>query len=710
MAPWVLAVIDDEQSVHDSTRLALQGLDFEGRGFELLSAYSAAEGRALLEASPDIACLLLDVVMENDQAGLDLADEIRGRMGNSAIRIILRTGQPGYAPPLEVLRRFDINDYREKTELTRTRLWAAVACALRGYKHIRALEQNQDGLEMIIRSSASLVRRRAVVEFSQGIVTCLASHLGIAPDGLICVQRKGDCKDAIVVGGAGRASELLGQSVGALPDEEMRASIKESFECKRDIVGPDSIAFSIDMTGWQGVIFLRGRTHLDDTQKRILRLFCHNTGLGLENAQLFAAITDLAYVDGVTGLSTRARLEHAILALAEAGQKPLVLVIDIDNFHFYNQCLGQAFGDSILIAFANRLRFIKGDDSRLGRLYSDVFCLVTPEPKVSQELIARLSEPLLVDGNPLRLSFTFGQARSSAEPGSVETDLIQKAEIALKAARARSRGSIVDFSEDLESVERSRSALPHELREALANGEGLSLAYQPQVDCRTGRVRSVEALMRWRSPLRGVVPPSAFIPAAEATGLIVDLGYLAMRMACREMKPFLDRGWIEHVAVNVSPLQLSEPGLLTRFSQIIEEEGLSEHQVEIEITESAALTDEGTVALLAEARRKGHKIALDDFGTGYSSLSMLRWIPLDLIKIDQSFVPADVGSAGDAISIVKLITGICRQMKFDSILEGVETAEQLAMAQDAGTDFIQGYLIAKPLPRAELATWLTERC
>lgn len=709
--PWVVAIIDDDKSVHDSTRLALHGLEFEGRGFHFLSAYSAVEGRVLLENTPDIACVLLDVVMENSQAGLDLADEIRGRMRNRAIRIILRTGQPGYAPPMEVLAHSDINDYREKTELTRSRLWASVVCALRGYRHIRALERNQEGLEMMIRSSSRLMQRRPVEELAQEVVTCLAAHLGVEPEGLVCVQHKSERRAATIVGGAGQYAELTGQRLDALRDDDLRASIGEVLKRKVDVIGDDSTAFSIDTPDWSGVIYLRGRIEPDDEQKRILSLFCRNVSLSFENIRLFDVIAGIAFTDSVTGLSSRARLDETVRPLVEAGKRPLALVIDIDHFHFYNQYFGRAFGDAILAGFADRLRGLCPNASRIGRLYGDIFCLILPEQEFSSEVIARLSGPLLINGNPMRLGFTFGQARYTHEHDDAggAGELIQKAEIALKVAKARCRGTVVQFSDDLERAEQDRVALANELREALVEERGISLVYQPQVDCRSNRIRSVEALMRWNSPQRGIVPPSLFIPAAEATGLIVELGFLALRRACREMKPFLDKGWINHIAVNVSALQLREPGLLTNFGQIIREEGLDESQIEIEITESAALTEENTIALFTEARNKGHKIALDDFGTGYSSLSILRWLPLDLVKIDQSFLPRDTGSRNSSRSIIPLITEICRQLGFESILEGVETPAQLAMAQEAGTDFVQGYLIARPLPPDQLAVWLRER-
>jgi len=707
--PWLIAIIDDEPSVHDVTIFALQGLDFAGRGFRFLSAYSAAEGRALLADNPDIACVLLDVVMETSSAGLDLVATIRQEMENTTLRIILRTGQPGASPQVEVLKRFDINDYREKTELTQTRLWSTIACALRGYQQIVALERSRDGLEMIIRTSAWLMQRHAVMDFSEGVVNCLTAHLGISAEGLLCVGRKEDHGAILVLGGAGAYAKYMGVMSEELPDPTINRAVHDVLNRKEDIIGPDFLALSVESAAWNGVIYVKGRAQVDKNQTRMLRLFCNNVALGLENVKLFEIMANLAFTDGLTGLSSRVKLVQTIAAEVERGAPPMVLVADIDDFHTYNLDLGHRFSEAVLKAFAERLRLVIGNVAQVGRLYSDVFCIVlTDRDLPAQEVMARLREPLLINGDKVRLGVTFGL--TGGVTSDLSADLLQQAEVAMKLAKASRRGSFAHFTKTIESPERGRAVLVNELREAMAaGGEGIYLAYQPQVDTLTGAVRSVEALVRWTHPQRGLVSPGEFIPAAEATGAIVDLGFLILRRVCREMKPLLVGGRIKNVAVNVSPIQLREPSLLQSFDQIIREEGLTRDQIEIEITESAALSGESALEQLAALRRSGHMIAMDDFGTGYSSLSMLRRMPLDVVKIDQSFLSKTVDDDARLRPIVMAIAQVCRHLGIASLIEGVETAQHMDLAREAEIDFVQGYLIARPLSPEALAQWLIQR-
>jgi predicted signal transduction protein with EAL and GGDEF domain/FixJ family two-component response regulator len=701
--PWLVAVVDDEQAVYDATALALTGMVFDGRPVKLLYADSAEAGRRLLEEMPDIACILLDVVMETDHAGLDFAREIREILGNQAIRIVLRTGQPGYAPPIEVIQRYDINDYKEKTELTRTRLWTSVVCALRSYKQIMALEHSRQGLQTIIAASSDLTRRRGIDEFSRGIVTRLAAHLGLAPDGLLVLRQSSKEPASLVIGAAGRFVSALAQPIERIADAAVIRTIDLAFEQRSEVIGAQDLALYIAGSDWTGVIYLAGQVEVSEQQQDLLRLFCRNVALGLENVRLFEQVAELAYIDRITGLATRPRLEQVIEGLTAAGAIPSALAINIDGFSDYTTGLGEEFGELVLKSLAARLRELCPEPDQAGCLYRNVFCVILQDREI-EGLRAELLQPITIGDQRLRLGLTMGLSGAHSAPAS---DIIREAEIALKAAKQGLRSYVLEFSPGLELNQRSRALLAHELREALDTDQ-VSLVYQPQVDVRSRTLIGAEALMRWQHPIRGPLSPLEFIEAAEAAGLIGDVGRWVVRRACRDMKPLVDAGLIQRIMINLSPVQLRDPDCLGELCALVESAAVPYSAIEWEITESATTGGDSVLAQLQQAKDLGCTIALDDFGTGYSSLSMIRSLPLNVVKIDRSFL-LEVTTNRRAWTILFSVASICHELGLQTVAEGVETEAQLDVVRDANINTIQGYLIARPLPAPELAAWLAVR-
>jgi EAL domain-containing protein (putative c-di-GMP-specific phosphodiesterase class I) len=276
----------------------------------------------------------------------------------------------------------------------------------------------------------------------------------------------------------------------------------------------------------------------------------------------------------------------------------------------------------------------------------------------------------------------------------------------MHAAKSAGRNCYAFFSPELNARALELLTLKSALREAGERGQ-LSLHYQPRVDLKTGAIVSVEALMRWHHPELGAVSPARFIPVAEETGLIESLGEWALRESCRQQKAWMDAGIApQYMAVNLSARQMGQDNLVERLCAILDEYGLPGNRVELEITESALVENPAaTVEKLQAFRALGITIALDDFGTGYSSLSYLKRFPIDCMKIDQSFVrgiPEDVND----IAITRTIVALARNLGMKTVVEGVETAEQLAFAQAEGCDEYQGYLFSKPLPAAQVETLL----
>ncbi|MDR3439366.1 EAL domain-containing protein [Telmatospirillum sp.] len=708
LPPWIIGVIDDEPAVFEATQIALEGTQFEGRSITVVYANSAKSGRQLIENTPDLACILLDVVMETEHAGLDLVRDIRETLENNAIRIILRTGQPGYAPPMDVIRRYDINDYKEKPELTQVRLWTSVACALRSYQQIVALEMNRRGLRIVIEASSDLLQRRGIDDFACGVVTQIAAHLRVKPDGLVCVSRPMDDGEAVVVGAAGKFAGSMYRPVSTIDDPQAVRTINIALEQRHEVTGVDDMALFITGGDWIGAIYIKGRTEIRPLDRELLQLYCRNVSLGFENVRLFEAISATAYIDRITGLPTRPRLEQTIDRLLARTETFGVLVMTVDRYSDYTILLGNQFAETMLGALSSRLGEIQPMRERTGCLFGDVFAVVL-DGDASQDVrqaISRIEQPLTISGRTLWVSLSFGYVASGSDDLSGR-ELIRRAEMALHKAQQTRVGGLTVFTPEIEETQHSRILLAHELRDAMDTNQ-IYLCYQPQVHIESGKTVAVEALMRWRHPTRGDISPTLFIPVAEATGLISDLGKWVARRACRDMRPFIERGAIERVTINLSPVQLRNPDCFAGLHAIVMSEGLSPNVIEWEITESAVLDSDVAIAQLRQASALGYTIALDDFGTGQSSLSMIRSLPLDVVKIDRSFL-LEVASDVRARTILQSVAAICNELGLETIAEGVENQEHLRAVQEARIGNVQGYLYSRPHEPDELTRWLAQR-
>ena len=432
-----------------------------------------------------------------------------------------------------------------------------------------------------------------------------------------------------------------------------------------------------------------------------------------ERLRTEAKIHELAYTDALTGIANRARFFDQLAlhtASRRAADRPCaVMMIDLDRFKYVNDTLGHAAGDIILRMVAERLRSTLRESDVVARLGGDEFAIMqvaADEPEAAFALAARIvavveSRPFMVNGQPIHLGASVGVALC---PGDSEdpADLMQKADLALYAAKAEGRTTFCRYDVSLDEKMRARRAIEAGLRTAIAEGQ-LELHYQPLVDAATGCITSAEALVRWNHPERGLIPPVEFIGIAEETGLILPLGEWVLRTACAEAATWpANMG----VAINLSPVQFREKSLVDIIAAALESAGLAADRLDLEITEGVLLSDEqGTMQTLNELVALGVRVSMDDFGTGYSSLSYLRKFPFDKIKIDQSFV-SQLPEDDESAAIVRAIITMAKCLGMATTVEGVETQAQFAFSVDAGCDTLQGYLISRPLPSAALASFV----
>lgn len=713
-----ILVVDDDEDVHRATAFALQDAEILGHPVELLHARSAAEASAQLARNDDIAVILLDVVMESDDAGLRLVEHIRRELCLLRPRIILRTGQPGYAPEMSAVRDYDINDYRTKSELTRTRLYTSVTAAIRAYDQICKLDASRRGLELIVAASGRLIAESGLQAFATGVITQIAALLGVGAEGLVCAQELpvegeigGTEPQIVVVAAAGRFAGLAQHHLKEIDSERIRSLISQCLRQKRHLIETGAVTlFFPARSGNHFAAFVDSPTPLSDIDEHLLRVFCANIAVCAENTRLLARLRDQAYLDRLVRLPTRTAFVEAIDTLIQSGKRDdyTICVIDIDQFAETNETFGHAYGDAVLRGLAERLSVALGESCQLARIAGDTFGVLGYAWAIRPERLRPLfAEPLAIDEVNHQLSVTMGFAELAiAENGN---DAIKNASLALKLARARGPGHDAVYTPEIGLETRERTHLLHNLHAAF-QAERLFVAYQPQVDIASGRVVGFEALMRWRDEHGNMIPPDRFIPLAEQSGLIGGMGRWILRSALRTLRRLHDAGWPDlRMAANVSVVQFQADDFVGDTIAAMREAGVPPSLVELEITESVAMTGAaGVEAKLHALKQEGVSIAIDDFGTGFSSLSYLDRLPLDSLKIDRSFV-GNIGRGEEGARITEMIVALGHKLGMRIVAEGVENEAQLALLTTLGCQEAQGYLFAPPMDADRLGPWLLDR-
>ncbi len=416
-------------------------------------------------------------------------------------------------------------------------------------------------------------------------------------------------------------------------------------------------------------------------------------------------VQTLALHDALTGLLNRAglavRVDQAAAVARRDGQGFALLYIDLDRFRHINDSLGHDTGNRVLLAVGQRIQACLRVDDALARLGGDQFAvLVAGADQAAAEAAARrvlnvVAQPCNVDGAPFTLTCSIGLALAPSHGQRID-ELARHAEAAMRAAKHGGRAAYRLHQARAEGDRRLHMRLDHAMRQALVSGR-FRLHYQPQVDLRSGAIVGAEALLRWRDPEMGEIPPGRFIPVAEDSGFIVTLGDWVLSQAVRQAALWHSKGWSLPIAVNVSALQFQQAQFIDRVAGVLAISGLPPRLLELELTESILVHDaEGALTRLHALERLGVQTSIDDFGTGYSSLSYLKRFAIGKLKIDRSFVmglPADDSDA----AIVRAILQMARALGKKVIAEGVETEAQRQFLQDAGCDEFQGFLVAPAL-------------
>jgi len=450
-----------------------------------------------------------------------------------------------------------------------------------------------------------------------------------------------------------------------------------------------------------------------------------------EQKQAERQMAYLANYDHLTGLPNRALFRDRLagaMARAERDEKLVALLyLDLDRFKQVNDSLGHAMGDELLKQVSERLTqgvrrsdtvaHAPAHDEALGatvaRLGGDEFTLVLEDirhveeiARIAQRLLVALSAPFELDGRKIFVSASIGITVYPFDDVDID-NLIRNADAAMYRAKALGRNNFQFYTDDLNADAEERLWLETELRQALER-EQFELVYQPKLNLRTNLITGVEALLRWRSPQKGLVSPADFIPLLEETGLIVPVGAWVLRTACRQAAAWARAGLHLSMAVNLSARQFHDGGLTQTIHSALDEAGLPAGQLELEVTESLLMENNArSQVILNGIKQMGIRVSVDDFGTGYSSLAYLKSFPLDTLKIDRSFVKG-VGIDQDDTAIVRAVIALARSLRLTVVAEGVETMEQLRFLRGTLCEQAQGYVISRPLEAAAFEAWMTE--
>ena len=434
----------------------------------------------------------------------------------------------------------------------------------------------------------------------------------------------------------------------------------------------------------------------------------HARRLEAVNAQL----QHQANHDALTGLPNRVlfidRLGREIAHGARDGRRFAVLLLDLDRFKLINDTMGHAAGDQLLTQAARRLTEALREIDTVARTGGDEFLVLISETRdqydpgaIAVKIGKALNEPFAINDTEIHTSASIGISMYPNDGTDADT-LVAHADEAMYFAKQRGRNSYQFFNHDMSVFSQDRLELENDLRRALTLNQ-MEVHYQPKSEVQTGRVSSVEALLRWRHPTRGLVSPTEFVPLAEECGLILSIGEWVLRESCKQARAWQRAGMpFIRIAVNVSPIQFRQSNFLQAVHAALLEFDLEPQYLEIELTESTVMGNaEGSIEILEQLSRMGVVVSIDDFGTGYSSMSYLRKFPIDKLKIDRSFISELTTNPADA-SIVKAIISLAHSLRLKVVAEGVETAEQLQCLRELGCDQYQGFLASAAVNAQEI--------
>jgi diguanylate cyclase (GGDEF)-like protein/PAS domain S-box-containing protein len=506
------------------------------------------------------------------------------------------------------------------------------------------------------------------------------------------------------------ASSLVGKRFVEMAGRKVGGRVQAAIDTVKDVPGATT-TFPIKLWHADGRPRLAEMTITNLLDDEYVRGLVFNTRDVSQEQELQDQLRHEAYYDVLTGLANRAGFRERLAEAVQRGPagRVAVLLLDLDGFKEINDSLGHDAGDHLLVHVAERIRRRLPAPHVVARVGGDEFAVILEAEQareqaelVAVDLLGALAEPIDVDDRELHIGAAIGIATGGDTPDADQ--LLRDADLAMYRAKDAGGGGYATYHPDMHGALARRLELAADLRRALERDE-LLLHYQPNVDLTTGEIVGFEALVRWQHPTRGLVPPIEFIGVAEATGLIVPLGRWVLREACRQA---VEWNRPLKMAVNVSVRQFEDDDVTAMVAAVLAETGMPPQWLCLEMTESVLLTDtDDNLSRIVSLKALGVMLAMDDFGTGYSSLAYLRRFPMDILKIDRSFVDR-LGAESEDEALVRTIVRLAQRFGMSTVAEGIENETQLALLREAGCDTAQGYLLSRPLPKVQATALLEE--
>jgi len=707
---WKVLIVDDDPEIHSVTQLALSDVIVLGRSLEYLHAYSGQDACQLIESRDDIVLVLLDVVMETDDAGLNVVKYIRDELDRQDIRIVLRTGQPGYAPEESVIKDYDINDYKTKTELTRRKLVTTVYAAIRSYQQIHTINQSQQGLEKVIGATSELLELHNITDYAHGVLEQFHNMLGNVTSSVFCARGQGVIDDAddlslYVLAQNNLEASLVNQKCSQVLDNDVTEALNRCFTQKKHFFDDQFVVLYLARGDFRTVVYLAIDEPLSEQVKPLLEVFLTNVVTGYENVHLFQKLNNAAYKDWLTDLPNRLAFVNELEHFSRHDQEDSVAVlIDISHFSDINDGLGQDIGNQLLKAVAARLSGY-GNNCKIARVGADVFGLIGPSAVLTPEKLTQtFVDPFSAGDQFLPVSACFGFC-GQGDAGGRGVEVLNQINIALNLAKKDRNVHYMYYAKEMEEQTLWRLGMIRQLRHDF-KANRLALWYQPQLELTSGRVIGAEALLRWQTEDGQFISPAVFVPLAEYSGLILDIGDWVINQACLQIKELEKHGFDDvGISVNVSIPQFKRSDFVDSIIDATKAHQVKTSKLELEITENILMDDPQVVVdSLIRLKQEQISIALDDFGTGYSSMSYLQKLPLDRLKVDRSFVKSIADKEHSFIA--ETIINLGKQLDLKVIAEGIEELEQQEHLIKHGCDEVQGFYYAKPMPSEEFIEYL----
>ena len=694
MDPWKILIVDDEQDVHEVTEMALTRFSFDERPLHYLHAFSSDEARGQLQQHPDIAIILLDVVMETDDAGLKLVQYIREKINNHIVRIILRTGQPGYAPEKEVITNYDINDYKSKTELTAQKLFTTIMASLRAYKSEHALLEEKDKIRLTLESISdgvistdSIGRVNYMNDAAEYISGIELEEAFNNPFDCICKlldpATKKPIENPVITALRTKENIEMGNRIILQRNDGEKRIVGGSVVLTRDHHG--------NVTGT--VLTFHDETLSRNMEKMLDWQQSHDQLTGLINRQQFE--THISRLLDLSDLSD---------------DKTFLLYLDINNFKIINDSCGHIAGDKLLIEITKELSGMISEPDILARVGSDEFGILLTQHQTDNEAI-EFANNILQRIEDYRFNWSDQDHKISASIGMVPVNsecegiscVLGAANIACQAAKENQGNSVNFFNEQNSDLLQKMHELSwaNKLNHGVQHGN-FELWCQRilSMDDSKPSLPHYEILVRMKDNDQ-LVSPGTFIPAAEKYNLMARIDRWIIEATLKTLSQWRhESGKATDIfcSINLSGASLSDENLIDFIKASFKRFSTPAELICFEVTETATIAHLGKASsLIHEIKKLGCKFSLDDFGSGLSSFSYLRQLPVDYLKIDGQFI-RDIHTDSVNYAMVNTINHIGKIMKIETVAEYAENEEIMQRLREIGVDYAQGYAISKPEP------------